>query len=358
MSAALLLLALSTAPARAAGARAVSPPTPGNCQSPRWSRDGARLAYEVNDHDRKVVDLFVYTPGAGAPRQVLPVERGGASLTAGFAGPQKTVAHEASWSPPLLDRLVYSAATGAAGDFDLYMDRAGALSPAPGADGGPAWSPDGRWIAFSSARTGQGDLYVIDAHRVTEPPRRLTSAPTSAELFPAWSPDGGHLVYVAHTDQGDNLFLVDDVQAGTSVQLTRWSDTQTRPSWSPDGRQVAFYSNHTDDQRWDLYVVEARAGATPRKLLDGVVMDRRGPSWHPDGKRLVVVSDDDDAYDPIVQVQAADGRTSALDTGTVGNGDLDLARGTDGQIWLAIAAQGRADDEVRDYKRIFVMPLP
>ena len=43
---------------------------------------------------------------------------------------------------------------------------------------------------------------------------------------------------------------------------------------------------------------------------------------------------------------------------TVGNGDIDIVEGTDGRTWLAIAAQGRVDDPVRDFKRIYVMALP
>ena len=159
------LLLLASPSALAAGARPVTPVTEGNCQAPSWSRNGARLAYEVNYHQRKVIELYVYTPGAGEPRKVQPIQRGTSAITAGFSGPTESVAHEASWGPAYIDRFVYSASN-ASKDYNLYIDQAGAIAPAPGTDGGPAWSPDGRSIAFTSARTGQGDLYLIDAHQI------------------------------------------------------------------------------------------------------------------------------------------------------------------------------------------------
>ncbi len=353
-----LLLALSLPLASlAAGARPISPAFEGNCQVPVWSRNGARLAYEVNFHDQKRIDLYVHTPGAGEPRKVTPVQRGSSALTAGFGTAAESVAHEASWGPAFIDRFVYSASN-ASRDYDLYIDQAGAIAPAPGADGGPSWSPDGRWIAFTSARTGQGDLYLIDAHQIDAPPRQLTTAPTTSELYATWAPDGKRLVYVAHTDSGDNLWAIDDMQAVAPRQLTTASGTQTRPAISPDGKRVAYYSNQDDPERWDLYVVDA-AGGAPARLAQGVVMNARGPSWTPDSKGLVYVRDDDDAFDPVFRVSLADpGRPAKVATGTVGNGDLDVTRGTDGATWLAIAAQGRQEDDVRDFKRIFVMQLP
>ncbi len=351
----LLLLAVAL-PSAHAGARAISPPVDGNCQVPAWSRNGARLAYEVNFHDRKRIDLYVYTPGAGAPRQVRPVVRGGSALTEGFGKAPEAVAHEASWGPAFVDRFVYSASN-ASRDYDLYIDQAGAIAAAPGADGTPAWSPDGRWIAFTSARTGQGDLYLVDAHQIDAAPRQLTVADDSSELYAAWSPAGDRLAYVAHAKDGDRLWVIDDLSSPTPRQLTDGAHTQTRPSFSPDGAHVAFYSNQEQLDRWDLYVVAATGGSA-RKLAEGVVMNARGPAWSPDGSYLVAVLDDDDAFDPVWRVPLAEGEASSkVPTGTVGNGDLDVGLGTDGATWLAVAAQGRESDEVRSFKRIFVMQL-
>lgn len=326
-----------------------------NLQRPSWSPDGAQLSWEANFHERKEIELYVGAPGAPA-RRIQPPGSAPSALTAGFTSgrPAGAVAHELAWSPPSMGRFVFTASN-ALQDYDLYIAGGSALAPAPGADGGAAWSPDGRFIAFTSARTGQGDLYLLDVHRIEAPPRQLTSAPTSSELFAAWSPDSAGLVYVAHSKSGDNLWLLPTLDSAP-VQLTTWGGNQVRPSFSPDGALVAFYANHEEPTRFDLYVVVPEAGATPRKLLEGVLAGGHSPRWTPDGAHLVVVLDDDAAFDPIVAVPTSGGPAQRLDLGTVGNGDLDLVR-REGALWLAWVAQGFTSDAERAFRRLFAAPL-
>ncbi|MBN1336936.1 MAG: PD40 domain-containing protein [Deltaproteobacteria bacterium] len=336
-------------------ARPLTPPHKGNCQNPRWSPDGSRLAYEVNDHDRKVVELYVVTPGGSTPVRVRPHAPGASGLTAGFRSQDANVAQEISWSPASLGRFVYSA-SGPQRDYDLYLDSGDPLSASLGTDGGPAWSPTGDRIVFTSARTGQGDLYALDVHDLDAPPLRLTRAPTSAEVFAAWAPDGRSLVYVVHDDAGDNLYLLDDIGRPEPRKLTGWDRTQTRPVFSPDGHSIAFYSNHVDPDRFDLYVLPL--GGQPRLMARDVILNGRGPSWTPDGRHLVFVRDEDARFDPVCAVPVDRPQAAcAIPTGTVGNGDLDVVLGAEGRVRLAVAAQGVTGDARRDFKRIYVLDL-
>lgn len=350
------MLLLTTA--AIAGARLVTPPYAANCQAPAWSPDGSRLSYEVNDHEQKTIELYIYTPGEGQPAAVTPLARGSsASLTAGFStSAAEQVTHELSWSPSALNTFVYSA-SGAGQDYDLYIHQGGAVGAAPGADGGPAWSPDGRWIVFTSARTGQGDLYLLDVHNLTAPARRLTTDPTAAELYAAWSPDGRELVYVGHSDDGDRIYSIADLEQPIPQERTNLGRTQTRPSYSPDGSRLAFYSNHREVGEFDLYVTTH--GHAPEVVAHNVVLNHRGPVWTPDGERLIYVLSDDERYNPIY-IAAVDGsqQPRRLESKTVGNQDLSVVRGQDGQTWLALSAQGMSDDTVRDFKRIYVMAIP
>ena len=72
----------------------------------------------------------------------------------------------------------------------------------------------------------------------------------------------------------------------------------------------------------------------------------------------MVVRNDDDAYDPVWMVPVKQPSSARpLDTRTVGNGDLDVTKGTDGRVWIAVAAQGLDTDTKREFKRIYVLPL-
>ncbi len=336
-----------------AAAVAVSPRYEGgNCQAPRWSPDGGALAWEVNYHEQKVIHLYVSSRG-GAARRFTPPDAG-ASRTAGFAGAPDVSAHELSFAPGALGRFVYAAGSG---DFDLRLDSGAALAPSPGADGGAAWSPDGRHIAFTSARTGQGDLYLLDTGAIDAAPRRISGEERSAELFPAWSPDGRKLAFVGRTAQGDNLWIIDDVAFPAPRAITAWPNVSTRPTWSPDGTKIAFFSNHRDAARVDLYVMTV--GGTPTLVAAGVAAGARGPSWSPDGRHLLYVKDDPQALDPVWAAPVADPtRAAAVATDTVGNSDVDVVLKPDGSTWLAVAAIGLTGDAVRDFRRIYVMRLP
>ncbi len=334
---------------------AIAPDYEANCQSPRWSRDGSQLAYEVNYYERKVVEQYIWSPGL-EPRQVLPTTRGFSGISAGFeAAGAEMVVHELSWAPAEMGTFVYSA-SGADRDYDLYLDGGSVLHAQPGTDGGASWSPDGRHIAFTSARTGQGDLYLLDVGSLEKTPKQLTGDPTASELFASWSPDSTSLVFVGHTRTGDNVYLLDDLKYPAPAPLTNWQGTQTRPTFSPDGKHVAFYSNHEDRERFDLYVVRL-GGGEPVRVAIGVVMNSDGPVWMPDGERILFVKNDDEHFDPIF-VGPIDSPRAArqVPTGTLGNADHALIVGPDGKNYLAVAAQGTEQDlENRDFKRIYVM---
>lgn len=329
-----------------------------NIQRPAWSADGKQLSWEANYHEKKEIELQVGDPHSGRFTRIQPSARSGTGLTAGFSSGASSgkVVQELSWAPASIGRFVYSSSTDAK-DYDLYISGGSGLAPHPSADGGAAWSPDGRHIAFTSARTGQGDLYLIDVHSVEAPPRRLTTDAQASELYVSWSPDGGSLTWVGHSNRGDNIWLLASLD-GQAVQLTDWKGSQIRPTWSPAGGRVAFYANAQEDDRFDLYAMDARVGSSPTLLVRGVVPDARGPAWTPDGGHLVFTLNKDDQYDPIGVVSSTDSRRMrALRLGTVGHGDLDVAKGPDGKLWIAYVAQGSTADTEHDFMRLYVAEI-
>lgn len=339
----------------AAPAQPVASVEGANIQRPSWSPDGKLLSFEANFHDEKRIELFLGEARQGGFQRILAKQRASTSLTQGFQTRPSSnqVVHELAFAPKGINAYVFAASNDL--DYDLYISEGTTVAPGPGADGGARWSPDGAFIAFTSARTGEGDLYLVDTKRIEAEPRRITSQTGSSELYVDWAPDSKSLVYVAHSDAGDNLWYLPAIGAQPS-RLTAWAGNQIRPRFSPTGNQVAFYANHDNPDRFDLYVINI--GSAPRLVARGVYPDARGPSWTTDGKHIVYVAENDAEYDPIRVVRVDDPTKAAtLDLTTVGNGDLDLAL-RDGQTWIAVVAQGLRDDTVRDFKRLYVAPLP
>ncbi|MEZ4241190.1 MAG: hypothetical protein R3F59_34530 [Myxococcota bacterium] len=327
-----------------------------NLQRPAWSPDGSKLSFEANFHEQKRIELWVGEPRPDAFQQITASSRATSSITDGFPTARGgLVAHELAWAPKGIDAYVFAASNDRF-DYDLYISEGAKLASGPGADGGARWSPNGQYIAFTSARTGEGDLYLIDTKQIEKPPQRLTSLDDSSELYVDWSPDSANLVFVAHSNKGDNLWVLLGLPSTQPSRLTTWPGNQIRPTFSPVAQRIAFYANHDDPERFDLYVVEV--GAAPRMLVRGVYPDAHGPSWTPDGKHIVYVSQDDQKFNPVRAVKVDDpARTATIDLGTVGNGDLSVVQ-RNGAIWAAVVASGRVDETRRDFKRLYVAELP
>jgi len=115
----------------------------------------------------------------------------------------------------------------------------------------PAWSPDGRWIAFSRINlvTNERSLWLVNPngnglHLIL----KQQSRPGKLLGDPAWSPDGKRIAYTGGTDQHEDIFLTNP--DGTSVtQLTTNAAPDPDPTWSPDGRYIAFSSSAISTRR-------------------------------------------------------------------------------------------------------------
>ncbi|HHW18460.1 MAG TPA: S9 family peptidase [Firmicutes bacterium] len=179
-------------------------------------------------------------------------------------------------------------------------------------DRSPRFSPDGKYLAFLSNRSGKNHIWVLDMKEGGEA-RQLTQGDDNVSQI-AWSPDGRHLAYVSRepkpkeekksddirTDKDvtvvtklrykangtpgvvdprpQQIFVV-DVETGKSSQLTFGDFDNSSPAFSPDGKHVAFTSCREPDRELvnipDLWLVPVEGGE-PRKLTDG-----RGPVYSP-----------------------------------------------------------------------------
>ncbi len=176
---------------------------------------------------------------------------------------------------PIAAILVLGGAAGAISGW--YFGRRSETAGRVIRDGAPAWSPDGRRIAFFSERDGQGDIWVMNADGSGA--TRLTDT-RADEGYPWWSPDGRTITFDSDRDGGFDIWAMD--ADGSNVRrLTRHDARDVAASWSPDGRRIAFMSDRTGG--FDVWVMDANGMNETRVTETGTAWF---PVYSPDGGRL------------------------------------------------------------------------
>jgi TolB protein len=162
-----------------------------------------------------------------------------------------------------------------------------ALSAAGGFSGEPAWSPDGKSIAFTSSRSGEGSLSIYLMHADGSGAKRLGFDPGNAH-DPAWSPNGRQIAFAG---AGINLMFQD----GSIVRRITGELPLRSPTWSPNGRSIAFASG-PNERLASPEIYSVRSTGVGLKQLT----NRRGgaaqPNWSPDGSRIAFVGGSSDLY--------------------------------------------------------------
>jgi TolB protein len=219
-----------------------------------WSPDGTRLAYMA---EVRVVGATA-TPALPEPAP-LP--------SPGTRAPQVAGGGSEDWD-------VYTIALEDGTIVRLTQD--------PALDGGPTWSPDGRWIAFHSDRDGDYEIWIMAA--TGGPATQLTDDPAQ-DISPRWSPDGASIVFAS--DRGGTYGVWAMAADGSDVRVvTDTPQDEWAGSWSPGGSELAFM--RALEGREEVFVRDGANGAE-RQLTDDPrreVLLSTEP-WAPDGATLV-----------------------------------------------------------------------
>lgn len=146
----------------------------------------------------------------------------------------------------------------------------------------PAWSPDGRWLAYVSFERKRQSIYIQE---VLTGHREQIASYEGINSAPAWSPDGQRLALVLSREGNPEVYVL-DLADHHLTRMTRNFAIDTEPSWSPDGRTLVFTSDRGGTPQ--IYQVSVNGGEPRRITFEGTYNARA--SYSPDGRFLTLVT--------------------------------------------------------------------
>jgi TolB protein len=239
-----------------------------------WSPDGTKIVFSTTDEDGR--GLFVMDSTGGNVRRLTNGNDEGAA----WSPDGKTIVYT-----HYLQRYVTQI-------LAIRLDDSTASKPA--ADGKPAqkltdgtvfeadaaWSPDGKTIAFASARSGNWRLCLMDPDGKNVRDISQTDNPFG-NIYPAWSPDGKRIVY-SEGAQDDTLqvFMI-DADGKNKKQLTKDGVFNTYTAWSPDGKKLAYMSYSKAGAKGSLMLMNPDGSEQKAICRDQGAGHNGRPAWRP-----------------------------------------------------------------------------
>lgn len=168
------------------------------------------------------------------------------------------------------------------------------ITSGPGQHVRPAWSPDGKWIAYQANEDTQDNaIWIVNREGTTK--RRITDG-VGDDRRPSWSPDGQQIAFDSMRGGSRDIWVV-GVSGGAPRQITRDPGVEEYSSWSPDGKQLAFYT-YADGQM-DLALSSVEGGQLRRIKENLANIENKNctfgchaPSWNKEGSQIAYTAGD------------------------------------------------------------------
>lgn len=196
------------------------------------------------------------------------------------------------------------------GHLNIYVMNANAsngvevVSNHPKYNGQPAWSPDGKKIAFVSDRDNDLEIYLMNPDGSQQ--TNLTRNPGFDQSI-TWSPDGRKIAFVSDRDRNSEIYVM-NADGSEAINLTHNLLNDQAPDWSPDGRKIAFASINKDGYS-EIFVMNAD-GTGQINLTNTPTTDEITPKWSPDGSQIAFASNQDGNLDIFVMNADGSGKTN------------------------------------------------
>jgi TolB protein len=257
------------------------------------------------------IGLAGCTTGSASPGGPTPP---GGSSPGSTASPQSAassgspVASGGNDISALAGRITFSSGTN-----DIYVVNANGsglrrLTSNPANDFDPAWSPDGRMIAFRSERDGNTEIYVMAADGSAQ--RNVSHDPTE-DWGPTWSPDG-RVAWNCARGQAIGFRACVERADGSGLHTIPAEIYVEYMDWSHDGTKIVFMSQEPGasgtDPDYNIYVMNADGSGVQRLTTTGG--EDGWPAWSPDGRQIAFASTRDDCRNSSVD--------ECLDSGDIG----------------------------------------
>lgn len=168
-------------------------------------------------------------------------------------------------------------------------------------------------IAFASSRTGNSDIFVMNADGSNQ--TNITNNPSVTNYEPAWSPNGNKFVFSIFSGNNSDIYTM-NADGTNKTRLTTDTSSDNHPSWSPDGTKVVFWSFRTGNG--DIFIMNAD-GTNQTRLTTSSANDYI-PSFSPDGSKIIFESTRDGDFE--IYTMNSDGSNQTRITNTPGDDRL------------------------------------
>jgi Tol biopolymer transport system component len=331
-----------------------------HCQAPQWSPDGEKLAVNVYSPKKDLHEVYVLDLNGNRVSKKSKVKT--TEQVSSLGGGKPAPILEFSWAPSmdmLSDPYIFSTQSVKSKNFDIYLDNDFITSHNKGNDGQAVIAPSQSYLAYVAQGKESGDIVLFSLEELNG--KAMNPTPTTTEYLPSWSPnpEENALMFIrSQKDRGQDIIVVPDVtHPKKEIQLTRFAGDEIRPHWSPNGKRVAFYTNHKSkgDKVFDLWVVNAN-GKKAKKLVPNVIVDdHQGAVWSSDGQFVIFVKKDYKRNNPIMWIHVESGRSGIVTQKTQINSDLSIFYNEDGSMKLAYKAAGLQGSKTKTWERIFTV---